>query len=529
MKYKYWLLLLATLISCSSLFAQVGQPYPPKIKSVSVDPATNDVTIRWTHNVDINYPVDYYIPRKLEYPRVQPTPTSYPIGPTVPYPDSIVVIPAAAGTLVDVARQAFCVTAISTVPGTNESSIDDYHYPSFLTTKIDTCSAEAVLRWTRYKAVNENLEETSVYHAPFNQSIEYEVWGYQGNPPFNQALAQKISDRIKDTTFNSPTLVKDKNYFFFVKVILPKGFYLPYGEEISYSNRISAVYRGVAVPMFIDIPLLEAKSNSIELNFQIDPTSELFSYSIERTQDLSHGFSELHKFSDKTLTLYVDNDVKTNERYYYRISATRCSTFVKRSDITNSIVLTSKGEQCCADLSWLSYAKPGSTYSVTRVVPDNNIVINNLTDSTYSDNITSLVQLGYDKFCYQITGIAPNGDLSVSAPSCFTVQPTVYMPNAIDPTSTVVNATTGIQRNQFGPIIDMNPTMYGFELTIFNRWGVKVFESTKKIGSILSISDHLWDGKHKGKNVEPGVYLYTINVYFPNSKTSLKGDISVFY
>ena len=523
--YQLATILLLLFVAGSGVYAQVA-PYAPSPKVVSINPATNDVIMKWHIMPSPTATISYLVTRKLENPRIQPLPTSHPIGTNVPFPDSTVIIPYSAGTDVDKDQQAFCLTANTSA--VLASKLSDYHFTIFLTTDIDTCSAQTVLKWTKYRATDSELKEENSYHKLFNSSIEYEVWGYPGNPPFNQASAVKLSEKSQDTIFRSKTLEKGKNYYFFVKAYLPEGNYLQYGPEISYSNRDSAIYQRLAIPMFINITQVEAKDNSIELKFAIDPKSELQEYCIERTTDPSQAFEVIHNFSSKTTTTYTDSDVDTNQRYYYRVSAIRCNALIKHSNIAASILLSSEFQPYDTQLQWSPSVSPGSTYSITRTIPDNTLVASNISDINYTDNVLHLIQQGYDRFCYQVAENAAGGYTSTSKPSCFVVESSVYMPDAIDPTNVIVNATTGMQRNRFGPVIDMSDTMYGYELTIFNRWGKKVFETTKKIGEPLS-ANHLWDGHYKNKLVEPGLYLYTITVYFTNSSTSQKGNVSVFY
>ena len=46
-----------------------------------------------------------------------------------------------------------------------------------------------------------------------------------------------------------------------------------------------------------------------------------------------------------------------------------------------------------------------------------------------------------------------------------------------------------------------------YKITVFNRWGAVVFESTDPGVS--------WDGTFKGKKVDIGVYAYLIEYRFP--------------
>ena len=57
----------------------------------------------------------------------------------------------------------------------------------------------------------------------------------------------------------------------------------------------------------------------------------------------------------------------------------------------------------------------------------------------------------------------------------------------------------------------------GAELTIFNRWGQKVYEGTSG-----------WNGTYNGRKVSPGTYYYLYNIYDENNKrTTIKGSVTV--
>lgn len=57
----------------------------------------------------------------------------------------------------------------------------------------------------------------------------------------------------------------------------------------------------------------------------------------------------------------------------------------------------------------------------------------------------------------------------------------------------------------------------GQEVTVFNRWGQKIFEGTRG-----------WDGTFNGRRVAPGTYYYLLNLYDENNnRTTVKGSITV--
>ena len=58
-----------------------------------------------------------------------------------------------------------------------------------------------------------------------------------------------------------------------------------------------------------------------------------------------------------------------------------------------------------------------------------------------------------------------------------------------------------------------------FSLMIFDRWGVKVFESN-------SVSQH-WDGIYNNKPQPAGTYVYVIQGNYANEPLSLKGNFTL--
>ena len=60
----------------------------------------------------------------------------------------------------------------------------------------------------------------------------------------------------------------------------------------------------------------------------------------------------------------------------------------------------------------------------------------------------------------------------------------------------------------------------GMEITIFNRWGQKIYEGTSGSAG--------WDGTYNGRNVSPGTYFYLLHVFDANlNKTTFKGSVAV--
>ena len=67
------------------------------------------------------------------------------------------------------------------------------------------------------------------------------------------------------------------------------------------------------------------------------------------------------------------------------------------------------------------------------------------------------------------------------------------IPNVITPNEDGINDIYKIINQEY-----LSP----FELTIYNRWGVKMFETVN--------NNQYWDGTYKGKQVPDGVYFYIL-------------------
>jgi gliding motility-associated-like protein len=84
---------------------------------------------------------------------------------------------------------------------------------------------------------------------------------------------------------------------------------------------------------------------------------------------------------------------------------------------------------------------------------------------------------------------------------CFLNIPNAFKPNDADP-----------YNQYFLPRDLMSKSVVGFEMKIFDRWGVQLFETS-------SLNGRGWDGTYKGEPQSFGVYVYQIKVAFSNGLT----------
>jgi len=93
----------------------------------------------------------------------------------------------------------------------------------------------------------------------------------------------------------------------------------------------------------------------------------------------------------------------------------------------------------------------------------------------------------------------------------------IYLPNAISPNEDGINDRFFVQAGDEGVRVG--------SLRIYDRWGDALFEAFD-----LPVNDGNagWDGKYRGKIMDPGVYIYVVELMFPDGRTRLyRGDITL--
>ena len=80
----------------------------------------------------------------------------------------------------------------------------------------------------------------------------------------------------------------------------------------------------------------------------------------------------------------------------------------------------------------------------------------------------------------------------------------VFVPNSFSPNGDGVNDIVYVRGNN----------LYGVRLSIFDRWGEKVFESTDQTRG--------WDGPYNGEELDPAVFTWVVTVNFDNKESTTK-------
>ena len=93
----------------------------------------------------------------------------------------------------------------------------------------------------------------------------------------------------------------------------------------------------------------------------------------------------------------------------------------------------------------------------------------------------------------------------------------VYIPNVFSP--------NGDNTHDFFTVYGGENVATVKQMRIFTRWGAMTFE---KYNFLPNVEQEGWDGRYRGTPVNPGVYVYFVEVELINGKTEIfKGDVTV--
>lgn len=133
------------------------------------------------------------------------------------------------------------------------------------------------------------------------------------------------------------------------------------------------------------------------------------------------------------------------------------------------------------------------------------------------------------------TGLDTTGGPNPVASPTTTTTYTVSIFDALSGCSTIRQVTVTILHNNnyfvpntFSPNKDgrndylfvRGNNLYGIRFSVYDRWGEKVFETSN--------ANEGWDGTYKGKELDPGVFVYVLTVNYDDGKTlTEKGSVTL--
>lgn len=219
---------------------------------------------------------------------------------------------------------------------------------------------------------------------------------------------------------------------------------------------------------------------------------------------------------DADATVYIDRKAETHKySYYYYLAAENLCGVTIASPRHRSIL--ARGEfngDTTMLVHWNHYEgwDGGVDYYHLYQTMDDDTTLR-FYDLVKSDSLMEVIDNmeGWQQ-CYRVAAVKAqdNSIVSWSNKVCFDFEPIVWIPNVFTPGNhDQVNNTFRIS------VIHHR----SFSVTIYNRWGERVFES--------SDAKVQWDGTFKGKPVPEGVYLYMVTVKGTTAKIYRNGTVQV--
>jgi len=149
------------------------------------------------------------------------------------------------------------------------------------------------------------------------------------------------------------------------------------------------------------------------------------------------------------------------------------------------------------DGAWI-YASGGTSYSWSPAPP--------LSCPTCDSTVATPLVEGESEFCVTVTelGCIDSACVKVMVEVPCPSNRNMGIPNAFSPNNDGVNDAFCLD--------GWADCISKFEVVIFDRWGEKVFESTKP--------DFCWDGIYKGKVLDPAVFVYFIKATYETAGTT---------
>jgi hypothetical protein len=277
-------------------------------------------------------------------------------------------------------------------------------------------------------------------------------------------------------------------------------------------------------PAYIDLSHLDYAGNEARLTFRIDPATVLTQFEVQRAAD--GEFETRHSFSDKTLTAYAD---EAGDVFRYRLAAKNdCDRIARVSDTLQNFILEAALQNNAWQLQWTPPAFDAPyVFALQRLQPNPAPLLAGATAVAFTDPVSVMHNQQSLEYCYRLE--ASRGAGVSASDACAFYVPHVAMPDAVDPLSAVVNGQTGRARNQFGPVLNVHPATYAYQLRIINRNGAKIADITKHFND--DPLEKSWNGRFaNGTAVPEEVYTYYLEVQFEGGRTEkLTGPVMVMY
>ena len=322
---------------------------------------------------------------------------------------------------------------------------------------------------------------------PWGNNLSYTLYANDG------ATEYIIAENIQDTSFLFTAC--DFQGRLRAAVVDPQSgctIYAGYTNEILHQNE---------PPTTSDIcRVLVLENGNIQIDWQISSITDFANYRLYRRK-LGEADSTLILTSDSiNQQTYIDDINSQQASYCYRLEVIDICGEIAISGEDCSVRLQAINQDFQIEINWSDYLgwdilRSYELWEVAdslqpRLIQTLRPNVNSFTDKE--------VQPGQGLYCYRIRAIESAngcGSESWSNTACVAFSPQLFIPNAFSPNGDGINDIFRLQ----GIFIN------NYYLSIFNRWGQKIFESREL--------DQGWNGKNsQGRDAPEGVYVYRLRM-----------------
>jgi gliding motility-associated-like protein len=461
----------------------VTQPLSPMLDNVTVDPLTGYATLRWlpSSSPDVGSYIVYTVSNSIAYAvdtLFSPWVTEYVhIGSAARYM-SVTYVVAAMDTSLNISPLS---NSLSTI---------------YMTAVNDTCNAVVELNWTQY--IN-----------PAYPHSGYELWIKRGG--FPAELHETLGPL--QTSYNYFDIDPSATYCFYVAATGISG--------ICSSSNMQCISSGSEVlPAWISADAVRVEDKGLTVTGSYDSGTDIRKF-ITQLPDKTTGewiTAGEATGSDGTVTVPV-NDADTNTVNLYRLAAVNnCGKTLVHSMPVRNLVLNASLTGTVIELKWNNpFPAAQARFTIWRNTGDSyRELAGNLSDTIMTEDYSSFGEEAYaEAIAYFITAVpyeTPSGSLLFRSNISLVPSITnIIMPNAFTPDGDGNN-------DIFIPRLSFIPADYEFR--VYSRAGVLLFRS----------ADHGegWDGRHNGRLMPPGVYLWSLRLMVPSGlREQRKGTVTI--
>jgi hypothetical protein len=391
----------------------------------------------------------------------------------------------------------YSVSASDSCPGNLASSVNTYPLSTILLSYGEArCNPAIPFSWTKYNYMYGGVGGYNIYVS--RNDSAYQLVG----------TVDSTTLTFNYTTFNNGDSVQ-------VHIVAISATDSTIQSSSNYLRFIATV---IKPPAFVYLTWLsvDTTNNTVDARWIVDNNAKVFEYQLynsedetnwARIPDANNGIEQV-PVPVARFASYADSTVQPQfGPYFYYVQAyDSCQTYSISPPGEIISLQASLSDYYQITLNWNHFELFGANVIRQDLYRDvgNGMFFDHSFDSsatTYIDSVFQDTALA-GAFCYLIKAtyvlnlpLANNYDtteITYSNIACVDHRPIIYIPNAF-----VYNGTN----NFFKPrIIFGDPA--GYDMTIWDRYGGKIFETHDPNGS--------WDGTNDGHTVEQGGYAYLI-------------------